>query len=138
MKTITISIPTELRVWVNALMTAAASGAIEAIVNYYEAGFDLSKVDFHKMGQVAGAGAAIAIVNHFRKPPAEKIPAQASSVQTQPDASSQPDQLGELLKSIRLQAAGSSLSLPVQFALGGLQAARPVLEVPPTVQVSAN
>jgi len=69
------AIPETCKAWLNVVLTAGISGGALALTNFFQSGFDITKIDFHRMAQVAGMGAIVAILNHLRTPPAAAPPA---------------------------------------------------------------
>lgn len=65
----TIQIPTKVQIFLRSLATVAISGAVTGatpiLQSYVDSG-SFNHIDWHKVGQVALAGAAMAIYYHFK------------------------------------------------------------------------
>ena len=60
--------------WLNAVGSAAISGAVTAAIPLVKPALSGAPIDWSVVSSAAAAGAAVGIVNHFRKSPRAPMP----------------------------------------------------------------
>ncbi len=77
-RVVSITVPVVLQT----LGSVALGGAFGAVADFFQQGFDFSKIDWHKVAILALTGAIGAVVQHYRGSPlasAPSIPIQPKS-----------------------------------------------------------